>query len=175
VTIVDRCDVPSAEQLLDVRSSVFRTEFKAALNAFLAENGSPCGMSSLGDIIRWNSAHPDKIPYGQSLLEAAEATSSLDDPQYRSDRLRDIALSRTAGIDAALQFANADALIVPMGTAAKWTGKAGAPVLALPIGLDDAGRPFGVTLFSSYGQDQRLLDVGAAVAPIMGARCLPAL
>jgi amidase len=175
VTIVDRCDVPSAEQLLDVRSSVFRTEFKAALNAFLAENGSPCGMSSLGDIIRWNSAHPDKIPYGQSLLEAAEATSSLDDPQYRSDRLRDIALSRTAGIDAALQFANADALIVPMGTAAKWTGKAGAPVLALPIGLDDAGRPFGVTLFSSYGQDQRLLDVGAALAPIMGARCLPAL
>ncbi|MDB5532955.1 MAG: amidase, partial [Hyphomicrobiales bacterium] len=98
-----------------------------------------------------------------------------DDPQYRSDRLRDIALSRTAGIDAALQFADADALIVPMGTAAKWTGKAGAPVLALPVGLDDTGRPFGVTLFSSYGQDQRLLDAGAALAPIIGARRLPAL
>jgi len=174
-TIVDPCDVPSAEQLLDVRSSVFRTEFKAALNAFLADNGTPCGMGSLGDIIRWNSAHPDKIPYGQSLLESAQATSGLDDPQYRSDRLRDIALSRTAGIDAALQFAAADALIVPMGTAAKWTGKAGAPVLALPIGLDEAGRPFGVTLFSSWGQDQRLLDVGAALAPLIGSRCLPSL
>ena len=33
--IVDPCDLPSAEQLQDVRSSVFRTEFKAALNAFL--------------------------------------------------------------------------------------------------------------------------------------------
>jgi amidase len=173
VTIIDPCDAPSAEQLLDVRSSVFRTEFKAALNAFLAEHGNPCGMTSLEDIIRWNNEHPDKIPYGQSLLEAAQATSGLDDPQYRRDRLRDIALSRTAGIDAALQLANADALIVPMGTAAKWTGKAGAPVLALPIGLDDTGLPFGITLFSSFGQDQNLLDVGAGLAPLIGRRCLP--
>ncbi|MEO8203257.1 MAG: amidase family protein, partial [Betaproteobacteria bacterium] len=42
--IVDPCDLPSAEQLQEVRSCVFRTEFKAALNAFLEDHGSPCGI-----------------------------------------------------------------------------------------------------------------------------------
>ena len=51
VTIIDPCDLPAAEQLQDVRSSVFRTEFKAALNAFLAENGNPCGIDSIETLI----------------------------------------------------------------------------------------------------------------------------
>ena len=102
VAIVDPCDLPSAEQLQDVRSSVFRTEFKAALNAFLRGHDHPCGINSLAALIRWNDAHPDAIPHGQSLLLAAEATTGLDDPQYRADRARDIVLSRTAGIDAAI-------------------------------------------------------------------------
>src|SRR5690606_11032362 len=41
-TIVDPCDLPAAEQLQQVRSCVFRAEFKEALNAFLREHGSPC-------------------------------------------------------------------------------------------------------------------------------------
>ena len=50
VAIVDPCDLPSAEQLQDVRSSVFRTEFKAALNAFLREHDHPCGINSSATI-----------------------------------------------------------------------------------------------------------------------------
>ena len=95
VAIVDPCDLPRAEQLQDVRSSVFRTEFKAALNAFLRDHDDPCGIDSLATLIRWNEAHAEAIPHGQSLLLAAEATAGLDDPQYRADRARDIVLSRT--------------------------------------------------------------------------------
>jgi amidase len=40
-TIIDPCELPSAEQLQDIRSCVFRTEFKAALNAFLEDNDAP--------------------------------------------------------------------------------------------------------------------------------------
>jgi len=127
VTLVDPCDLPAAEQLQDVRSSVFRTEFKAALNAFLEQNDSPCGIGSIDQLIRWNERHPENIPYGQSLLIAAAETAGLDDPRYRPDRKRDIALSRHAGIDAALDFSGTDALIAPMSAAAKCTGKAGAP------------------------------------------------
>ena len=65
---------------------------------------------------------------------AAAETAGLDDPRYQADRKRDIALSRQAGIDAALDFSGADALIAPMSAAAKCTGKAGAPVLAIPVG-----------------------------------------
>jgi amidase len=173
--IVDPCDVPSAEQILEVRSSVFRTEFKDALNAFLLENGVPSGIASITDLVRWNEAHPQAIPYGQSLLIAASETEGLGSAQYRDDRRRDVALSRQAGIDAAMEFSGIDALIAPMGTAAKLTGKAGAPVLAIPIGLGPNGSPVGVTIFSSVGTDHDLLETGMAIAKVIGRSVLPKL
>jgi len=171
--IVDPCDLPSAEQLQEVRSCVFRTEFKAALNAFLEDHGSPCGIGSMHDLIAWNAAHPESIPYGQSLLIAANATNGVDDPVYRSDRARDIALSRTAGIDAALAMHDCDVLIAPMGAAAKCTGKAGAPVVAIPCGVDKAGVPFGLTVFAGIGSDARLLAIAGAIERAVGERRLP--
>jgi amidase len=173
VTVIDPCDLPAAEQLQEVRSSVFRTEFKAALNAFLADNGNPCGIDSIETLIAWNESKPAAIPYGQSLLIAAAETKGLDDARYIADRRRDIVLSRDAGIDGALRFSGADALIAPMGVAAKCTGKAGAPVLAIPVGLNGTGQPFGVTLYASIGQDIELLEVGATIAAIVGQRVAP--
>jgi amidase len=171
--IVDPCDLPSAEQLQDVRSSVFRCEFRNALNVFLEENGSPCGLRSLDDIIAWNAAHPEHIPYGQSLLLAANETSL--DARYLQDRRRDLILSGTAGIEAALTLGDADVLIAPMGAAAKCTGKAGSPVVALPAGLDATGAPFGVTVYVRKGDDRRLLAVAAAIEREIGDRREPVL
>jgi amidase len=171
--VIDPCDLPSAEQLQDVRSCVFRTEFKASLDTFLEEAGGPCGISSLATLIRWNEEHPEAIPYGQSLLLAANETKGLDDLSYRSDRARDIALSRKAGIDAAFLMSDLDVLITPMGAAAKCTGKAGAPVVAIPCGLDAEGAPFGVTLFAPWGSDWRLIAASRAIESIVGERCIP--
>jgi amidase len=169
--VVDPCDLPAAEQLQEVRSCVFRTEFKASLNAFLEDHNAPCGMGSLADIISWNEKHPDKIPYGQSLLLAAE-TTRLDE-QYVADRARDIALSRTGGIDAALELGSADVLITPMGAPAKCTGKAGSPVAAIPVGKTAAGVPFGITLLSKVGNDSKLLAIASVVERAIGHRQLP--
>lgn len=171
--IVDPCDLPSAEQLQDVRSSVFRCEFKNALNVFLKENGSPCGLRSLEDVIAWNMAHPHHIPYGQSLLLAANETSL--DARYIQDRRRDVVLSRTAGIDAALSLGDVDVLIAPLGAAAKCTGKAGSPVIAIPAGLDAKGTPFGITLYSRTCDDRRLLAIAAAMEREIGDRREPVL
>jgi amidase len=174
-TIIDPCDLPSAEQLQEVRSCVFRTEFKAALNAFLEDHNAPCGMGSLADIIAWNEQHPDTIPFGQSLLLAAQATSGLSDPGYRSDRARDIALSLEAGIAAALAIHDADLLIAPIGAAAKCTGKAGAPVVAVPAGKQANGTPFGITVFCKPGDDARLLAIGATIERTLDGRQLPTI
>jgi amidase len=171
--IVDPCDMPGAEQMQEVRSCVFRTEFKAALNALLEDYNAPCGIGSLEDLIRWNDAHPQHIPYGQSLLLAAQETKGLRDPQYIADRARDLALSRAGGIDAALAGGDADVLIAPMGCAAKCTGKAGAPTLAIPVGLDQHGVPFGVTIYTAFGRDALLLAVGRLVERATGDRRLP--
>ena len=65
--------------------------------------------------------------------------------------------------------------MVPMGSAAKWTGKAGAPVLAVPAGLDDRHMPFGVTIIASRWQDRDLLEIGAAIAAEIGDRRAPSL
>ena len=124
----------------------------------------------MGDLILWNEAHPECIPYGQSLLIAANATSGLDDPNYMSDRLRDLALTRTAGIDAALTMHDVDVLIAPMGAAAKLTGKSGAPVIAIPCGVSSTGIPFGITVISKCGSDARLLAIAEQIEAIVGER-----
>jgi amidase len=172
--IVDPCDLPSAEQLDEVRSCVFRTEFKEALDQLLGSLW-PCGIASMAELIAWNRGRPQAIPYGQSLLEAAEATSGIRSAQYIQDRRRDLALSVDAGIVAALRAGSADVLLAPMTAAAKCTGKAGAPVIALPAGKDAGGAPFAITLFAAPGSDRALLRVAAAVEQAVGERIEPAL
>ncbi len=174
VRIVDPCDPPAARQLLEVRSSVFPTEFKAAFAAFMHDNGHPCGLTSLRDLVAWNDAHPNAIPYGQSLLLNAQTTQGLDAARYLADRCADIHLSRTQGIDAALTAHGVDALITPMSSAAKWTGKAGAPVVALPAGADADGQPFGVTLFARRFEDAKLISIATRVEKIIAQRLRPA-
>jgi amidase len=173
VVIVDPCDLPSAQELDAVRSSVFRTEFKAALDAFLVDQGVPCGIASMAALVAWNEAHPDAIPYGQSLLSAASRAQGLADAAYLEDRRRDIALSLDDGILRAMQDAQVDALLCPMSVAAKCTGKAGAPVIALPAGLDAEGMAFGVTLFARPGDDPALLAIAAVVEQVIGQRRPP--
>lgn len=170
--IVDPCDLPSAEQLHEVRSCVFRSEFKASLDRLLGQL-QPCGMTSMQDIIDWNRDHPEAIPYGQSLLEAAQASPAITSPQYLADRQRDIALSLAEGIHAALEAGAADVLLAPMSAAAKCTGKAGAPVLAIPLGADADGLPFGVTVFSKPGEDAMVLKAGALIEKLIGRRMEP--
>lgn len=167
--IVDPCDLPGAAALHEVRSSVFRTEFKDSLNALLGAL-RPCGMTSLADIIDWNRAHPAAIPYGQSLLEAADATAGVLAPSYLADRRRDLVLSLDDGIHAALRAGQADVLLVPMAAAAKASGKAGAPVVALPAGADADGLPFGVTVLAAPGQDRSVLRAAAAIEALLSRR-----
>jgi amidase len=165
--IVDPCDLPSAEQLQEVRSCVFRSEFRESLNGLLA-NLQPCGMTSMADIIAWNEAHPDAIPYGQSLLVAANAAPDMRSPAYVADRRRDIALSVDGGIAAALAAGGVDVLLAPMSAAAKCMGKAGAPVAAIPAGQDEEGHPFGLTVFAMPGDDRTVLEAAAAIERVVG-------
>jgi len=173
-TIVDPCDLPSAEQLKDVRSSVFRVEFRESLNSLL-QTLAPCGMTSVKDIIAWNEMHPENIPYGQSLLEASDSAPDLHSEQYIRDRRHDRVLSLDAGIVAALKSGQADILLSPMSAAAKCTGKAGAPVVAVPAGKDADGLAFGITLYAAPGQDNKVLQAAEWIEEVVGSRIMPIL
>jgi amidase len=172
-TLIDPCDLPSADALQDVRSTVFATEFKESLNCFLEDHRPSADVHTLADLIAWNIAHPETMPYGQSLLIAAEATYGTSHPAYIADKRRDLQLSRAAGIDAAIRIGNVDVLIAPMGAAAKCTGKAGAPTLAIPVGVSADDTPFGVTLYARWGDDQMVLAAGTLIEAHIGDRRLP--
>jgi len=167
--VIDPCDLPSAEQLHEVRSCVFRTEFRESLNSLL-ETLQPCGMSSLAAIIEWNKTCREAIPYGQSLLEAADASPGTRSGDYIADRRRDLALSIDSGIAAAMAENSADVLLAPMCAAAKCTGKAGAPVVAIPVGQDQEQHPFGITVFGMPGSDRILLEISVALEQVIGSR-----
>ena len=126
-------------------------------------------------LIAWNEAHPESIPFGQSLLIASNATNGIGDLQYQADRARDITLSVTAGIDAAMNMFDVDVLIAPMGAAAKLTGKSGAPVVAIPCGLGPDSIPFGITVMSKPGSDARLLAMAQQIELVIGERKLPVI
>ena len=71
-----------------------------------------------------------------SLLIAAAETAGLDDARYRADRKRDIALSRQAGIDAALALRAANDLKP-------------ADITAVTLGLPRAGLMLRLSAMSS--------------------------
>ena len=156
--IVDPADIPTADELAALRSSVFPREFKAGLNAFLAIMGEASPMRTLSDVIAFNFAHPREcLQYGQVLAQNADATDGLDNPAYHADRLRDITLSRELGIDAVLERYRLDALLTPAGAAAKVTGKAGYPVVTVPAGFTDTGDPSGISFVGTAWSEPRLI------------------
>ena len=161
--IIDPVEIPSADELAEVRSTVFPTEFKAGLNHFLAVYGQSSAVSSLADVIAFNESHSEQcLQYGQGLAVNAQASGGLNSAAYQTDRLRDITLSRTSGIDAVMELHQLDALITPAGAAAKLTGKAGYPVVTVPAGFTDEDQPVGISFIGAAWQEPRLIGLAHA-------------
>jgi amidase len=116
--IIDNADIPSAQQMSasNAESTVLLHEFKADLNAYLAEL-QETKVHSLADIIAFNQAHTSaELPYfDQELLLKAEATTSLDDPTYLAALEENQRLARQEGIDAVMDQHQLDALVMPTG------------------------------------------------------------
>lgn len=83
--IVDPVSVSVAGEASEAEYQVMLHEFKAGLNAYLAERDVPEDRNSLAKLIAWNEARADAVMphFGQEIFLAAEATGGLDDPVYR--------------------------------------------------------------------------------------------
>ena len=161
--IIDPADVPTATEIFGLRSTVFATEFKVGLNSFLASQGEAAPRHSLTEILEFNAAHSKQcLAYGQNLAEMADRSGGIDDRAYRTDRLRDIVLSREMGIDAICGEHRLDALVTLGGAAAKLTGKAGYPVLTVPAGFTADGQPIGISFLGPAFSEPRLIALGYA-------------
>ncbi len=95
-------------------------------------------MKSLTELREWNTAHEKMgaIKYAQSQLDNSDKIDlEKDKAKYEEDRARDIRLTATTGIDAAIKANNLDALFFPGPSSAGIASKPGYPTVLVPFGM----------------------------------------
>ncbi len=188
--LVDPVELPHRGDYDDSEFDVLLYEFKHDLNAYLAElpdHGQP---RTLAALIDFNTAHADReMPwFGQEVFEKSEAKGPLTDEAYTKALEKDLRLSRTEGIDAALAKDRLDALVCPSmgpayltdwingdhygGSATTPCAVAGYPHLTVPAGFVH-GLPWGVSFLGPAWSETRLLGFGFAFERATGARRAP--
>jgi len=102
--IVDPVEIAHREQVGRLEFEAMLYEFKAGLNAYLADLGDAAPVRSLADVIAFNEAHAEReMPYfGQETLIDAEAKGPLTEAAYRNARGEARRLSRSGGMDRSL-------------------------------------------------------------------------
>jgi amidase len=172
------CSGPSGAKGADAECSVvLKYGMKRDFNAWLASLGPDAPVKTLDELRRWNIQHQaaGAIRYGQGRLDnAAEMDIEADRPRYVSDRERDVRLSATEGIDAAVKAHSLDALLVP-ALGYDMAARAGYPTVLVPFGLVPnpqastfpagfAARPapFGVGFMSTACSEPRLIEIAYA-------------
>jgi len=166
--IVDPADIPNLGEYDDPEFDVLLYEFKADLDAYLAEWAPGAAVRTLADVIGFNEKHREReLPFfGQDVMEKAQAKGPLTDAAYLKARKRCVRLAREKGLDATMAKHSLDAIVAPTG-APPWTidlvdgdhflGASSSPAavsgypsvtvpagyaFGLPVGLTFIGRPW---------------------------------
>jgi amidase len=160
-TLIDT-DTGDPFQFFDAEFTVLLTEFKVQIAEYLS-GLSHTSLGTLADLIRFNerNCRAEMKYFGQELFELSEETSgNLLDPDYLAARALCLQLTRTEGIDAALQRDHLDAIVAPSYSFASGPAAvAGYPNISLPIGLTPEGKPAGIWMYGGFLEEPRLLSM----------------
>ena len=147
-------------------------EFKASLNRYLAEQMPNARVHSLSEIIAFNDQHPDRVKYGQGLLQASDATPGREElfpVQAEPSRA-----SARSTIDTALAEGDVSAILTPGNAHANVGAAAGYPTVIEPLGYTDGGRhPFGLGFLGPAYSEATLLGYAYAYEQDAHARVPP--
>lgn len=188
--LVDPVKLPNAGKLDALEMTVWRYEFKAGLNAYLAtRRGVP--IASLAELIEWNRQHAaqELAPFGQELLEQAQRSGTLNDKAYKQALANLRRYARKDGFDAVIRKHKIDVLVVPSNNPAWVTdpingdrfsavtstiaAAAGYPAVTVPMG-DVRGLPIGLTFVGPAWSEAKLLRYAYAFEQATKARRPPA-
>ena len=177
--IVDPVEIAHRQEVGRHEYEAMLYEFKAGLNAYLAELGDGAPVASLADVIAFNEANAEReMPFfGQEILVEAEGKGPLTEAAYRTARDTASRLSREEGLDAALARHRLDAILGPSGGPAWVTdlvhgdtfsvGSSGAaavagyPNVTVPAGHVH-GLPVGVSFFGPAWSEPTLIRIAWA-------------
>ena len=164
---------------------------KRDFNAWLASLGPAAPVRTLAALRRWNLDHSaaGTLKYAQENLDVSdEMDVERDRARYEADRRKDVLLSATNGIDAALKAHRLDALLFPGASGAAIAARPGYPTVIVPFGLVDNAptppfpdgfdarpSPFGVSLTGSACSEPRLIALAYAFEQATRRRVPPQL
>jgi amidase len=102
--IADPIGLKDNEDLEHAEIEVLRFEFKAGLNAYLAELGPNAPVRTLQEAIEFNERHRDVELrwFGQREFIRSQEKGPLSDPAYHAALEKSKRLAREEGIDAAM-------------------------------------------------------------------------
>ncbi|QDT96451.1 amidase [Gimesia aquarii] len=182
--IVDPVQASTLPMFGEVELELFLYEFKASVNCYLAEHPG-AKVKNLAELIQFNRDHAEQVMpfFQQELLEIAHAKGDLNDAAYLEAKAECYRLSRTDGIDKAMNEHQLDAIIAPTeGTPAfvidpvvgdnilKLGGSsgcstppalAGYPHITVPAGYVH-GLPIGLSFFAGAYQEGKLISYAYA-------------
>ncbi len=175
-------------------SIAFKYGMKRDFNSWLKSLGDKAPVASLTGLRMWNMAHQraGAIKYGQALLDISdEMDVQADRGRYEADRRKDVLLSATNGIDAALKAHQLDALLFPGVSSANIAARPGYPSVtvpyallpvppgqgaqAFPAGFSPKPAPFGVTFTASACSEPTLIALAYAFEQATKKRVSPPL
>ncbi|MEZ5490972.1 MAG: amidase family protein [Gammaproteobacteria bacterium] len=180
--LVDPANIPSVidpdpqQNLLAAPdSSVLSYGMKRDFNAWLATLGAAAPVSSLTALRQWNLNNQSRgaLKYGQARLDGAdELDLQASRDSYQQDRMRDIYLNATHGIDEVMSDLDLDALLFPASSGAGIAARPGYPTVIVPFAMVPAEydpplpsdfeplpRPFGVSFTGMACSEARLIEL----------------
>ena len=177
--IVDPAPIATAREMDDPEFEVLLYEFKADLNAYLADLGPGASVRTLADLIAWNETHRTaEMPFfGQETFLKAQEKGPLTDQAYLDALAKCRRLARTEGIDATMDKYNLDALVAPTngppppidlvngdcgsGGSSTPAAVAGYPSITVPAGYT-FGLPTGISFFGRAWSEPLLIKLAYA-------------
>ena len=190
--VVDPIKIPNFDRASLTASEliVLLYEFKAGVNAYLADLAPGAKVKTLEDVIAFNKRNAgDNLPFfGQELLERAQAKGPLTDAEYVEalDKVR--RLAGREGFDVIMEEQKLDALVAPTttpawpvdlvngdqfrGSSAKSAAIVGYPLVSVPAGHAQ-GLPVGLTFMGRAWSEPTLIKLAYAFEQATKARRPP--
>jgi len=179
--IVDPVKVPNFDRAALTASEyiVLLYEFKAGLNAYLADLAPGAQVKTLEDVIEFNKKYAaDNLPFfGQEHLVRAQAKGGLTEAEYLEALEKNRRLAGKDGFDALMDDQKLDALVAPTttpawkidlvngdtirGSSAKNAALTGYPLISVPAGYT-MGLPVGVTFMGRAWSEPLLIKLAYA-------------
>ena len=182
-------DLPQGKGGDEHCSVVMKYGMKRDFNKWLDSLGDSAPVASLTALREYNLENRENnaIRYDQAELDISDQmVVSTDKSRYEKDREKDIRLSRTEGIDAALQDYKLDALLMPSWKGENIINKAGYPAISVPFtrvanalspplpeDFDPEPMPFGVTFVGTACSEGRLIELAYSFEQATNARVPP--